>query len=75
MSTPTRPQILFAFSQFVWDGFVDPAALARLESFADWAWLPCEGGGRTYFRAHDDPATSDALLTFFAQPDKATAAH
>ncbi|MCB0125611.1 MAG: hypothetical protein KDE58_25325, partial [Caldilineaceae bacterium] len=61
MTTGTRPKILFAFSQQVWDGFVDPVELARLETFADWQWVPCEGGGRTYFRAHDDPATSDAV--------------
>ena len=56
MST-ARPQVLFAFGQQVRDSFLDPAALARLERFADWHWLLCEGGGRTYFRAHDDPAT------------------
>lgn len=56
MST-ARPQVLFAFGQQVRDSFLDPAALQRLERFADWHWLPCEGGGRTYFRAHDDPAT------------------
>ncbi|MFN8446736.1 MAG: hydroxyacid dehydrogenase [Caldilineaceae bacterium] len=57
----TRPQILLAFSQQVRQGFIDPAELQRLESFADWSWLACEGGGRTYFRAEDDPATSASL--------------
>lgn len=60
MST-ARPQVLFAFGQEVRDSFWNPHALQRLERFADWHWLPCEGGGRTYFRAHDDPATSAQL--------------
>lgn len=60
MSAP-RPKVLFAFGQQVWDGFMDPAEVQRLETFADWTWLPCEGGGRTYFRAQDDPATSANL--------------
>jgi phosphoglycerate dehydrogenase-like enzyme len=75
MTTPTRPTILFAFSQQVWDGFVDPAALARLETFADWQWLPCEGGGRTYFRAHDDPTTSEALRNAIGDADALIVCH
>ena len=58
---PTRPQVLFACSEQVWNTFIDPAELKRLEVFAQWRWLPCEGGGRTYFRAQDDPATSASL--------------
>lgn len=42
-----RPQVLFAFSQQVYDSFMDPAELQRLERFADWQWLPWEGGERT----------------------------
>ncbi|MEZ4617952.1 MAG: hypothetical protein R2867_20920 [Caldilineaceae bacterium] len=60
MTTGTRPKILFAFSQQVWDGFVDPVELARLETFADWRWVACEGAGAPT-SAHDDPATSDAM--------------
>jgi phosphoglycerate dehydrogenase-like enzyme len=73
--TITKPKILFAFSQQVWDGFVDPVELARLETFADWAWVPCEGGGRTYFRAHDDPATSDALREKIGDADALIVCH
>lgn len=54
----TQPKILFAFSQKVWDGFIDPAELARLETFASWTWLSCEGGGHTYFQAREDSATT-----------------
>lgn len=75
MTTPTRPKILFAFSQRVWDGFVDPAELARLETFADWDLVPCEGGGSTYFRAHDDSATSDALREKIGDADALIVCH
>ncbi len=75
MTTPTRPKILFAFSQHVWDGFVDPVELARLETFADWDWIPCEGGGSTYFRAHDDSATSDALREKIGDADALIVCH
>ncbi|MCE7988593.1 MAG: hypothetical protein DYG89_46145 [Caldilinea sp. CFX5] len=60
--TAKRPNILLAFSQQVYNDFIDPADLARLQTFADCTWLPCEGGGRTYFRAHDDPATTRQVI-------------
>ncbi len=75
MTASTRPKILFAFSQQVWDGFVDPVELARLETFADWQWVPCEGGGRTYFRAHDDQATSEALRNQIGDADALIVCH
>ena len=75
MTNTARPNILFAFSRQVWDGFVDPAELARLETFADWEWLPCEGGGRTYFRAHEDPAGSDALRAKISDADALIVCH
>ncbi|MEZ4869939.1 MAG: hydroxyacid dehydrogenase [Caldilineaceae bacterium] len=70
-----RPNVLFAFGQQVWDGFMDPAELPRLESFADWHWLPCEGGGRTYFRAQEDPATSAAVRDVIAGYDALVLCH
>ena len=75
MSIITRPKILFAFSQQVWDGFVDPVELARLETFADWQWVPCEGGGSTYFRAHEDPATSETLRNQIGDADVLIVCH
>jgi len=61
MST-ARPKILLAFDQQVRDGFMDPAEVQRLETFADWTWLPCTGGGRsTHARAQDDPSTRTQL--------------
>lgn len=76
MTASTRPRVLFAFSQQVWDGFVDPVELARLETFADWQWVPCEGGGRsTHARATDDPATRTILQAQLADADALVVCH
>lgn len=57
--TGPRPRILFAFSQRVRDGYVPPWELERLETFADWDWFPCEGGG--IYEANPDPQAAAAL--------------
>ena len=54
-----RPKILLAFSQRVFDGYVDTPSLARLEQFADWDHFPCEGGG--IYDTNNDPAAAAAL--------------
>ena len=54
-----RPKILLAFSPRVYEGYVEPAALARLEQFADWDYFPCEGGG--IYDTNSDPAAAAAL--------------
>jgi phosphoglycerate dehydrogenase-like enzyme len=54
-----RPRILLAFSPRVYEGYVEPSALARLEEFADWDYFPCEGGG--IYSTNDDPAAAAAL--------------
>jgi D-3-phosphoglycerate dehydrogenase len=54
-----RPKILLAFSQRVYEGYVDPEQLARLEKFADWEHFPCEGGG--IYDTNTDPAAAEAL--------------
>ena len=74
MSAP-RPKVLFAFDQAVRDSFLDPVQLQRLEHFADWSWLPCSGGGRTYFRAQDDAATSDQLRATIGDYDALVLCH
>lgn len=56
-----RPNILFVFDESVNEGFMDPAELTRLESFADWTWLPCSGGGHTYFLPKEDAEASAAV--------------
>jgi len=76
MTTSSKPKILFAFSQQVWDGFMDPVEVARLETFADWQWVACEGGGRsTSARAQDDPATSEAVRAAIGDADVLIVCH
>lgn len=54
-----RPKILLAFSPRVYEGYVEPAALARLQEFADTDFFPCEGGG--IYDTNQDPAATAAL--------------
>lgn len=49
-----KPRILLAFSSRVKDRYVDDEQLAKLETFADWDWFECEGGGIE--SANDDEA-------------------
>ena len=39
------PRILLACNQWVRDNYLAPVDIERLESFAQWEWFPCEGGG------------------------------
>jgi D-3-phosphoglycerate dehydrogenase len=55
-----RPKVLLAFSDFVRKGYIEDADLARLEQFADWDYLRCEGEGSTT-SANTDPANIAAL--------------
>lgn len=59
--TSSRPKVLLVFDQQVYDScLAQPAELERLSQFADWAWLPAEGGVR--FGPNVDPATLARLL-------------
>ncbi|MYC95704.1 MAG: hypothetical protein F4X14_12105 [Caldilineaceae bacterium SB0661_bin_32] len=40
-----RPKVLLAFNDDIRFNHVDSQDLTRLETFADWDWFPCEGGG------------------------------
>lgn len=57
--TEQRPRVLLACNQHVRDTYIDPAAVARLETFADWDWFACDGGG--IYDTNDDPAAAQAL--------------
>ena len=54
-----RPRILLACNRQVRDRYIDPAEVARLETFADWDWFACEGGG--LYGANTDPDVAQAL--------------
>jgi phosphoglycerate dehydrogenase-like enzyme len=68
-----RPQILLAFSPKVYEGFIDPADLARLEQFADWNYFPCEGGG--IYGANQDPASATTLAAQLGSYDGLVVCH
>ena len=40
-----RPQILIACNKHVREQYLAAADFERLETFADWDWFECEGGG------------------------------
>ena len=68
-----RPKVLLAFSPRVYEGYVDPAALARLEQFADWDYFACEGGG--IYDSNNDPAAAAALGEKLADYDGIVVCH
>lgn len=43
--TSFRPKVLLACSQNVREHYLPSSEIERLETFADWEWFPCEGGG------------------------------
>ena len=50
----TRPQLLLACNEYVRDHYIAATDLAALESFVDWHWFPCSGGG--IYDSNDDQA-------------------
>jgi D-3-phosphoglycerate dehydrogenase / 2-oxoglutarate reductase len=57
----SKPKILLAFDKRVRDHYVDDAELARLETYADWDWFECEGGG-----IYDAPGEDSEYASAFA---------
>ena len=55
-----RPRVLLAFDDDVRYKHLASQDLSRLESFADWDWFPCEGGG--IYDTNTDPEAA-LLLT------------
>lgn len=68
-----RPKILLAFSPRVYEGYVEPAALARLEQFADWEYFACEGGG--IYDSNSNPEDAAALCEKFPDYDGIVICH
>lgn len=54
-----RPRVLLACNDDIRFNHVAPQDLRRLETFADWDWFPCEGGG--IYDTNTDP---EAALDF-----------
>ena len=57
--TQPRLKLLFAFNEWVRNQYLPAEELARLETFADWDWFPCQGGG--IYDTNDDPEAAEAL--------------
>ena len=55
-----RPKVLLVFNQHVYDNYFRPADRERLSQFAEWEWLPMDGGVR--YGANTDPAARAELL-------------
>lgn len=69
-----KPNILLAFDKRVRDRYVDDTQLARLETFADWDWFECEGGG-IYDAPGDESAYSKGLADRVAEYDGLIVCH
>ncbi|MCZ6680762.1 MAG: hydroxyacid dehydrogenase [Candidatus Poribacteria bacterium] len=57
--TTFRPKVLLACDQRVREGYLAPADIERLETFADWEWFPCEGG--SIYDTNTDPEAAAQL--------------
>jgi D-3-phosphoglycerate dehydrogenase len=68
-----RPRILLACNQQVYDGYLDPAEVKRLETFAEWDWFPCEGGG--LYETNTDPAAAAQLCQHVSEVDGLIVCH
>jgi D-3-phosphoglycerate dehydrogenase len=71
--TSSRPKILFAFNEFVYSHYLPSEEVQRLESFADWEWLPCQGGDA--YEANHDPGLAETLRRQVATCDGLVICH
>ena len=69
----SRPSVLLAFDSRVRNEFLRPEDVERLDAFAGWEWLPCEGG--PLFGANEDPAVLAGLLDRIAEAHALVIAH
>ena len=58
--TASRPKVLLVCNQRVRDTYMMASDLERLDAFAEWEWLACEGGD--VFGPNEDPAVIAKLL-------------
>ena len=67
------PKVLLAFDERVRENCIPPEELARLETFATWAWFECQGGG--IYEAHRDPETLARLTERVRDVDAIVVCH
>src|SRR5688572_6692569 len=68
-----RPRVLLVFDQRVREQYLNQTDLDRLAGFADWDWLPSEGGAA--FAANQDPAATARLLEQVGDVDGIVVCH
>jgi D-3-phosphoglycerate dehydrogenase len=68
-----RPRVLVVCDRRVRDDYLAPADLERLGAFADWDWLPSEGGAD--FGPNVDPAAIARLLERAPEVDAIVVCH
>ena len=68
-----RPRILLALSRNAWDNYVAEETLKELETFADWDWYECEGGGIE--SASEDEAVAQELTAKVSEFDGLVLCH
>lgn len=68
-----RPTVLVVCNPTIRQTYLADADLDRLHAFADWRWLPAEGG-RNY-SANDDPAARERLLAAVSDVDALVVCH
>lgn len=71
--TSARPKVLLVFNQHVYDNYFRPADRERLNQFAEWEWLPMDGGPR--FGANPEPAARAQLLDRVGDADGIVVCH
>ena len=70
---PNRPSVLLACNPNVRNGYLTPEDIARLESFADWDWFSCEGGG--IYSSNTDTETARRLSEALGETDALIVCH
>ena len=71
--TSERAQLLLACNQRVHDEYITAVEVERLETFADWRWFPCEGGG--IYDTNSDMAAVEAMRREIDQVDGLIVCH
>ncbi len=68
-----KPRVLLACNPHVRNAYLTPNDIARLESFAEWDWFSCEGGG--IYSTNTDSATAQRLGETLADVDALIVCH
>lgn len=68
-----QPRVLLAFNPHVRNAYLTPEDIVRLESFAEWEWFSCEGGG--IYSSNTDVEAARRLTERLADADALVVCH